>query len=107
MQPEEVKESPSAGITLEEAWAAAEAQSPEIKEIDAGIAAKEESVKTVQAEYLPTFYVSGGYEYQENEYMVHQDNWSLIAGVNINLFSGGASNLPGRHRQEQNCGRSN
>jgi outer membrane protein len=40
---------------------------------------------------LPTFYVSGGYEYAENKYQVHQDNWSAIAGVNINLFSGGAS----------------
>ena len=48
--------------------------------------------KSTQAEYLPTFYVSGGYEYAENKYMVHQDNWSAIAGVNINLFSGGASN---------------
>jgi len=40
---------------------------------------------------MPTLYVSGGYEYAENRYMVHQDNWSAIAGVNINLFSGGLS----------------
>jgi len=52
---------------------------------------KEESVRAVQAEYLPSFYVSGGYEYQENQYMVHQDNWSLIAGVNINLANGGST----------------
>ena len=91
VQLEEVKKSPSAGITLEQAWAEAEAESPEIKVIDAGIQAKGESVKAVQAEYLPNLFLSGGYEYQENAYMVYPRNWSLIAGVNINLWSGGAT----------------
>ena len=62
-----------------------------LREMDAAIAAKEQNVKAAQAEYLPTLYVSGGYEYSENRYLVHQDNWSAIAGVNINLSSGGAS----------------
>jgi outer membrane protein len=91
VRPEEIKASPAIGLTLEQAWTSAEASRARLKEIDAAIAAKEQSVKTVQAEYLPTFYVSGGYEYSENRYMVHQDNWSAIAGVNINLVSGGAS----------------
>jgi len=91
VQPEEVHKSPSSGISLEAAWAVAEAESPEIKVIDAGILSKEESIKSTQAEYLPSFYLSGGYEYLENQYMVNQNNWSLIAGVNINLSSGGAS----------------
>jgi len=91
VQPEEIKASPTAGLTLDEAWASAEASRSVLKEMDAAIAAKEQSVQSTQAEYLPTFYVSGGYEYLENKYMVHQDNWSAIAGVNINLFSGGAS----------------
>ena len=91
VQPEEIKASPTAGLTLDEAWASAEDSRSVLKEMDAAIAAKEQSVQSTQAEYLPTFYVSGGYEYLENKYMVHQDNWSAIAGVNINLFSGGAS----------------
>ncbi len=91
VQVEEVKKAPSGGITLEQAWAGAEAQSPEIQVIDASIQAKEESVRAVQAEYLPKFFLTGGYQYQENEYQVHQDNWSLVAGVNINLSSGGAT----------------
>jgi outer membrane protein len=91
VQPEEVKKTPSAGITLDQAWASAEAESPEIQVIDAGIRAKEESVKSVEAEYLPSFFLSGGYEYQENEYMVYPRNWSLIAGLNLNLSSGGAT----------------
>jgi outer membrane protein len=91
VKPAEVHKTPSSGISLEDAWTLAEAESPEIRVIDAGIRAKEESIKSTQAEYLPSFYVSGGYEYLENQYMVNQDNWSLIAGVNINLSSGGAS----------------
>jgi outer membrane protein len=87
---EEIKASPAASLTLEEAWISAEGRS-RLREIDAAIAAKEQSIKAVQAEFLPTFYVSAGYEYGENKYLVHQDNWSAIAGVNINLASGGAS----------------
>lgn len=91
VQPAEISASPSAGLTLEDAWASAEASRQQLKEMDAAIAAKEQNVKAVQSEYYPTFYVSGGYEYAENKYMVHQDNWTAIAGVNINLFSGNAS----------------
>ncbi len=91
VQAEEVKVSPATGITLDQAWSIAEAESSDIKDLDAQIAIREENLRTVQAEYLPTFYLSGGYEYSENRYMVHQDNWSLIAGVNVNLSSGGAS----------------
>jgi len=91
VQVDEVQISLSAGITLEHAWTVAEAESADLRDMDARIAAKEEGVKMTQAEYLPTFYLSGGYEYLENKYMVHQDNWSLIAGVSVNLFSGGAS----------------
>jgi outer membrane protein TolC len=91
VQVEEAAGTAAAGITLEAASTAAEAESLEIRIIDASIKAKEESVSAVQAEYLPTFYLSGGYQYQENEHQVHEDNWSLIAGVNINLSSGGAT----------------
>jgi outer membrane protein len=91
IQLEEVRKTPSAGITLDQAWAAAEMESPEIQIIDAGIRAKGESIKAVEAEYMPSFFLSGGFEYQENQFMVHQDNWSLIAGLNINLSSGGAT----------------
>ena len=90
-QAREVEASPAAGITLEQAWTVAESENTDLKDLAARIAAKEESVKTSQAEYLPTLYVSGGYEYLENRYMEHQDNWSVIAGVNINLFAGGSS----------------
>jgi outer membrane protein TolC len=91
IKPEEVKVDPATSLSLEEAWASAEATSSRLRELDQAIAAKEENIRAVQAEYLPTFYLSGGYEYSENRYLVHQDNWSAIAGVNVNLSSGGAS----------------
>lgn len=91
VRPEEIQSGPSAGMSLEDAWAVAETENPEIKDIDARIRAKEEGVSSIKSEYLPSIYVSGGYEYLENQYMVHQDNWSFIAGVNLNLFAGGAS----------------
>jgi outer membrane protein len=91
VQPEEIKASPASGLTLEEAWISAEASRSQLKEMDAAIAAKEQTIQSTRAEYLPTFYVTGGYEYAENKYMVHQDNWSAIAGVTVNLSSGGAS----------------
>jgi len=92
VQPVEISANPAAVLTLEEGWASAEATSTRLAELDAIIEAKEESVRSTQAEYLPSVYVSGGYEYMENKYQVHQDNWSVIAGVNINLWAGGASN---------------
>lgn len=91
VQADEVRPSPATGITLEAAWSAAEAESSDLRNMDAKIEAKRENIRSIEAEYLPTFYLSGGYEYQENKYLVHQDNWSLIAGVNVNLSSGGAS----------------
>jgi outer membrane protein TolC len=91
VQPEEVTKIPSEGITLEQAWVTAEEESPEIKVIDAGIMSQEASIKSVRSEYFPILFLQGGYQYQENQYVVHQDNWSLIAGVSINLSSGGAT----------------
>jgi len=91
VQADEVTPSPATGITLESAWIAAETDNADLRDLDAKITAKQENIRTIGSEYYPTLYLSGGYEYQENKYMVHQDNWSLIAGVNVNLSSGGAS----------------
>jgi outer membrane protein TolC len=91
VQAEEVTKTPSAGITLDQAWAAAEAESPEIRVIDANVHAKEENVDVIRSEYFPKLYLSGGYQYQENEHLIYPRNWSLILGANFNLFGGGAT----------------
>ena len=91
VHPSEITGSPPVPISLEEAWAAAMSQNPDVLDLDARIRAREESVSSLRGEYLPPIFVTGGYEYNENQYMVNQDNWSLIAGVNISLFAGGST----------------
>ena len=91
VQPSEIVGTPALPSTIEECWAAAERDSPDLRDLDARIRAKEASVSSVRSEHLPTLYVSGGYEYSGNQYQVHEDNWTVIAGVNINLFAGGST----------------
>ncbi len=78
-------------IELDKAWEYAEKQRTELQRIDQElkIAGLEEIVK--KSEYYPTIYALGGYNYSENRYMLHDDNWSLIFGLNLNLFSGGST----------------
>jgi len=91
VQAEEVEASPASGLALEDAWTIAAQESPELKDLDAKIAVSEDNLKVTEAEYMPTVYVSGGYQYQANRYIIHEDNWTLIAGINVNLYSGGAT----------------
>jgi outer membrane protein len=91
VQPQEIVGNALGPVPLDQAWAEAEQSHPDLKDLDARVRAKEESISAVRSEYLPTVYVSGGYEYQENQYQVHPDNWTVIAGVNINLFAGGST----------------
>ena len=79
-----------AAIELQEARLLTE-QKRIAKDLDARVRAKEENVGSIRSDYLPTVYVSGGYEYMENQYQVHPENWTVIAGVNINLFAGGST----------------
>lgn len=91
VEAQEVEGTPAAGITLEEAWQEAENESPELKGIRAQIQAKKETVSAIRSEYLPNIYVAGGYDYQKNRYQVHDDNWSVIAGINLNFSAGGST----------------
>ncbi|NOZ69977.1 MAG: TolC family protein [Deferribacteres bacterium] len=84
-------ETPYAGISLEDAWKTAVQSRAEIKALRMRIKAKNEEFRAVKAEFYPGIYLSGGYEYRENRYMVNEGNWSLLAGVRINLSSGGAT----------------
>lgn len=66
-------------------------QRPEVQALRFKVQAKEAELRVRWAEYMPTIYVTGGYEYKENPYMVYEDNWSAYAGATMNLFSGGAT----------------
>lgn len=76
-------------ISVETAWQTAEIERPEIRIVTDTLKSLDLEQTARRAEYYPKFTVNGGYDYQENRYMVHQDNWSLIFGMTLNLFSGG------------------
>ncbi len=89
VEAEEVSWHPFTGYSLEDAWQSALLYRPEIRRIDREISIAKAELKATEAEFLPTLYLSGGYEYQENRFMVHEGNWSLLGGIKLNLFSGG------------------
>jgi len=91
VNPEEITVRPYTGMSLETAWETALRLRPELKGLRTRIKAKKEELKAMKARFYPDIYVSGGYEYQENRYMVYEGNWSLVAGLKLNLSSGGAT----------------
>ncbi len=58
------------------------------------IIALRHQVTSIRAETEPQVALSGGYGYQENQYQVHEDQWSVNIGMQWNLFDGGVV----RHR---------
>ena len=89
---------------MEEAWKTAQAERPEIKVIDDRIAASSLAQKSKAVENYPTLFAEGGYQYNQNKYMVYEDNLYFNVGAKANLFNGGASGadlLKERYRQRQ------
>ncbi len=78
-------------IGLQEAWQEAINRRPELRIIEKEIEKVRLQQRAKSAEYYPEFFVQAGYDYTENRYQLHEENWSLILGVNINLFKGGAT----------------
>jgi outer membrane protein len=89
----DVKETPSDGLNLdmEKAWELAESQRPEIQIVDTTLKSLDIEEAAKRSEYYPRFFLQGGYDFTENRYQVHEGNWSLTAGINLNLFSGGST----------------
>ncbi|MEN6318314.1 MAG: TolC family protein [Syntrophaceae bacterium] len=90
---EEEKESitPPSGLDLEQAWEEATKKRSELQIVDRTLQALDYETAAQKSEFLPKLYVRGANDYMENSYQVHENNWSLIVGVNINLFEGGKS----------------
>ncbi len=78
-------------LELEKAWEIAEKQRAEVKIIDNELRIIDMEKIIKKSEYYPTVFAQGGYNYTENRYLLHEDNWSLIFGVNLNVFSGGST----------------
>jgi outer membrane protein TolC len=90
--------------TLENAWTSAEKQRIELSIIDRELKATELEETVKKSDYFPKFFAEGGYNYAENRYQLHKDNWSLILGLNVNILSGGSTKAEVskvRYRKEQ------
>jgi outer membrane protein TolC len=73
----------------EEFWKQASTLRAEILIVDHTLDAVDFETKMYKAEFLPKFYVRGSNDYMENPHQRYENNWSLMFGVNINLFEGG------------------
>jgi outer membrane protein TolC len=78
-------------MSIDNAFEMAQRQRIEISIIDKEINALEFEEIAKKSDYLPKFFVQAGYNYTENRYQLHEDNWSLIMGANLNIFSGGGT----------------
>jgi outer membrane protein TolC len=77
--------------SLDAALAAAVQERLELKGVRTRLASTEARRAAVRKEYYPKLYVGGGYDFAQNEYTVHEGNWTLQAGVDFNIFSGGVT----------------
>lgn len=73
---------------LETAWESAERERVELKVIDNDLKILEMKEAAMRSEYYPRLFAQGGYSFTKNPYQLTEDNWSLILGLNINIFSG-------------------
>ena len=78
-------------FTLYEAWDTALKDRPEVRIVDGALRAFKFEETARKADYYPTFFVKGGVDYSQNQYVQHDTNWSAIFGMSVNLFSGGAT----------------
>ncbi|MBI5666315.1 MAG: TolC family protein [Nitrospirae bacterium] len=78
-------------MELEDAWQTSERLRPEIGIVDETVNALELEKTSRRSEYFPEFFARGGYDYTENEFQLHEGNWSLVLGMHVNLFNGRAT----------------
>ncbi len=80
-----------APYALNDAWEEALKERPEMKIVEGSLKALHLEEVARRADYFPTFFVRGGVDYQQNQYLVHDANWSATVGVSVNFFAGGAT----------------
>ena len=76
---------------IEEAWAMAQRQRPELAFFRDLVEASSLSAKAKSVENLPTLFADGGYSYTKNKFLEPQDNAFIQLGAKVNLYDGGAS----------------
>jgi outer membrane protein TolC len=64
---------------------------PELGILDEQIKTRKALLSSNKAQRFPSLFVSGGYEFEENPYRVHEDNWSATVGITWDLYTGGGT----------------
>ncbi len=91
VDPEEISTVIQAGeISINEIYLRALKIRPDVNALRHEIQSGTARLRAIKAERYPSIFANGGYEYQENQYRVHQDNWTLAAGIKLSLYSGGS-----------------
>ncbi len=75
-------------FSLDTVWEKALKDRPEMLIADRTLKALRLDEVAIKSDYYPRFFAQGGYDYTQNRYIEHEGNWSLILGMDINLFSG-------------------
>ncbi len=89
---------------VEEILKTAQAERPEIEVITDQIKASVLTEAAKRAGNYPSVYADGGYDYEQNEYQVHEDNAHVNLGAKADIFNGWASKaeaLKERARQKR------
>jgi outer membrane protein len=79
-------------FNLETAWDRALKDRPEMLIADGTLKSLQLDETAVKSDYYPKVFARGSYDYEQNRYVLHEGNWSLILGMNLNLFSGFSTN---------------
>ncbi len=87
----DVAAGPRCEADIDQAWGLAEKQRIELKTIDRELKIKELEKAARRSDYFPKLFAEGGYNYTENHYLVHDDNWTFMLGLNLNIFDGGST----------------
>ncbi len=91
VDPEEISNAAPVGeVSIDEIYLRALKTRPDVNAKRHEIESKTASLRAIKAQHYPSIFANGGYEFQENQYRVNQDNWTLTAGIRLNLYSGGS-----------------
>jgi outer membrane protein TolC len=82
---------PAANPDLDQAWETAENNRPEMQIVNATLKSLGLEKESVKSDYYPKVFAGGSYDYLQNPYQTPSGNWSLVFGLRVNIFSGGAT----------------
>lgn len=74
-----------------EAWANARKNRPELAVVAETMKSLDLEKRAAESEYYPKFFARGGYDFTRNDFETPNGNFSLIIGMGINFYGGGAT----------------